>query len=65
MPNLIRKENTLLFALVLEGGPDDGTFVVNDDNSLNVFVGLHSVESLFDFGHGMLDIFLFKICVIK
>ena len=48
--------STLLFAVVLESGPDDGTFVVDDDNTLDVFVGLHSVESLFDFGHGWVEV---------
>jgi len=40
---------TLLFALILESRSDDGTFTIDDDNTLNIFMGLHSVECLFDF----------------
>jgi hypothetical protein len=40
----------------LESGPDDGTFVVDDDNTLDIFMGLHSVEGLFDFGHDWVEV---------
>ena len=42
---------TLLFALVLESRSNNGALAVDDDDALDVFVGLHSVEGLFDFGH--------------
>lgn len=61
MPNFINDANTLLFAFVLEGRSDDGTFVVDDDNALDVFVGLHSVEGLFDFGHGWIEVLKMKV----
>ena len=45
--------DTLLLALALEGGADDGALIIDNDDALDVFVGLHSVEGLFDFGHGI------------
>ena len=45
------KKCTLLFTLILESGSDDGTFTIDDDDSLNIFMSLHSVECLFDFWH--------------
>ena len=51
---------TLLFALVLESRPDDGALVVDNDDALNVFVGLHSVEGLFDFRHVWIEVLKMK-----
>jgi hypothetical protein len=48
IPEMIRL-GTLFLAFILEGGPDDGTFSIDDDDALYVFMGLHSVESLFYF----------------
>ncbi len=42
---------TLLFAFILEGWSDYGTFSINDDDALDIFMGLHSVEGLLDFWH--------------
>lgn len=42
---------TLFLALVLEGGPNDGTFSIDDNDTLYIFMSLHSVEGLFYFWH--------------
>ena len=44
----IGRGDTLLFFFVGEGGADDAALVVNDDYSLDIFVGLESVEGFFD-----------------
>ncbi len=38
---------TYLFSLVLIDGSDDGTLSIDDDDTVGVLVGLHSVEGLF------------------
>jgi len=42
---------TLLLALVGVGGTNDGTLAVNDDDALDIFVGLHAVEGFLNLRH--------------
>ena len=42
---------TLLFALTCVGRPNDGTFPIDNDYALNIFVSLYTVECFLNFWH--------------
>ncbi len=42
---------TLFFAFISVGGPDYGTFVIHNNDSLHILVGLHTIQSFLYFWH--------------